>query len=181
MLFLQMRTVMRRIFWDLLNKPLLTGLVYQECAYYTSNSNVYVRHFVREEIMRFIVDSGVRIDIFGPGWERLGFDRKKNVVLHDRVDYIESAKACTEAKLSLNIMPWFKDGLHDRIPTAMMNGSAVVTNSSRYINEIFKGEGDDKLFQVAQRGRTNAINNMTWKNRAEELRDYFDNHFLPQK
>lgn len=181
--------------------------VYQECAYYTSNSNVYVRHFVREEIMRFIVDSGVRIDIFGPGWERLGFDRKKNVVLHDRVDYIESAKACTEAKLSLNIMPWFKDGLHDRIPTAMMNGSAVVTDSSRYINEIFKGEGDDKdiflfdinkpenvpstiekilsdddkLFQVAQRGRTNAINNMTWKNRAEELRDYFDNHFLPQK
>lgn len=181
--------------------------VYQECAYYTSNSNVYVRHFVREEIMRYIVDSGVQIDFFGPGWERLGFDKKKNVVLHDRVDYIESAKACAEAKLSLNVMPWFKDGLHDRIPTAMMNGSAVVTDTSRYIDEVFKGEGDDqdiflfdikkpvdipstiekiltdedKLFQVAQRGRTNAINNMTWENRVEELRNYFDNHFLPQR
>lgn len=169
--------------------------VYCECAYYTSNSNIYVRHFVREEILRYIVDSGVRIDIFGPGWERLGFDRKKNVVLHDRIDYTESALVCREAKLSLNILPWFKDGLHDRIPTAMMNGSAVATDTSRYIDEVFDTDGEnreilifdikrpqsipehlgkwmsdeDMLYRVAKGGREKALSQMKWENRVDEL------------
>ena len=169
--------------------------VYQECAYYTSNSNIYVRHFVREEIMRYLADSDVKMDIFGPGWERLGFDRKKNIVLHDRIDYIESANVCANAKLSLNIMPWFKNGLHDRIPTAMMNGSAVVTDTSRYIDEVFTKEGDEKniflfdltkaesvpafvekclsdeeqLYHVAKRGREKALESMTWERRTDEF------------
>ena len=168
---------------------------YRECAYYTSNSNIYVRHFVREEVMRYIADSGVRMDIFGPGWERLGFDKKKNIVLHDRVDYTESARVCREAKLSLNIMPWFKDGLHDRIPTAMMNGSAVVTDTSRYIDEVFVKEGADQdiflfdinrpdrvseqlkmilsdeenMYRVAKRGKRKAMDQMAWENRVDEL------------
>ena len=174
--------------------------VYRECAYYTSNSNIYVRHFVREEILRYIVDSGVKIDIFGPGWERLGFDKKKNVVLHDRIDYLESAKVCSEAKLSLNIMPWFKNGLHDRIPTAMMNGSAVVSDSSRYINEVFCTKGQDReiilfdinnpqsipeciienlsdeemLYRTAKYGREKALSQMKWENRANDLKLLFD-------
>lgn len=169
--------------------------IYRECAYYTSNSNIYVRHFVREEIMRYIADSGVKIDIFGPGWERLGFDKKKNVVLHDRIDYVESANVCEKAKLSFNVMPWFKNGLHDRIPTAMMNGSAVVTDTSRYIDEVFIREGidqdiflydisnpdsvpdfilgcmsdEDRLYQVAKRGRNKALTELTWEVRAREL------------
>ena len=169
--------------------------VYQECAYYTSNSNIYVRHFVREEIMRYLADSDVKMDVFGPGWERLGFDRKKNIVLHDRIDYIESAEVCANSKLSLNIMPWFKNGLHDRIPTAMMNGSAVVTDTSRYIDEVFTEEGEEKdiflfdrtkpesvpsfvekclsdekrLYHVAMRGRKKAIESMTWEARVDEF------------
>ena len=158
--------------------------VYQECAYYTSNSNIYVRHYIREEMMRFIVDSGVRIDIFGPGWERLGFDKKKNVVLHDRVDYVESAKACSEAKLSLNIMPWFKCGLHDRIPTAMMNGSAVVTDTSRYIDEVFATEGDDQdifLFDIRDPGSVQpALRKQTdpHHHRSHDCRNGKRDHFL---
>ncbi len=169
--------------------------IYSECAYYTSNSNIYVRHFVREEIMRYIVDSGVKIDIFGPGWERLGFDKKKNVVLHDRIDYIESARVCSKAKLSLNIMPWFKNGLHDRVPTAMMNGSAIVSDMSHYMNEVFCPNGedqdifafdvsrpdtvpaiienclsdDDMLYEVARRGRQKALADMSWDRRVDQL------------
>lgn len=169
--------------------------VYRECAYYTSNSNIYVRHYVREEILRYIVDAGIRIDIFGPGWERIGFDKKTNVVLHDRIDYTESARVCREAKLSLNIMPWFKDGMHDRIPTAMMNGSAVVSDSSRYIDEVFQTGKQDReiflfdinkpqsipeyiakclsdereLFNTAKRGREKAISQLKWENRVDEL------------
>lgn len=139
--------------------------VYRECAYYTSNSNIYVRHYVREEILRYIVDAGIRIDIFGPGWERIGFDKKTNVVLHDR------------------------------IPTAMMNGSAVVSDSSRYIDEVFQTGKQDReiflfdinkpqsipeyiakclsdereLFNTAKRGREKAISQLKWENRVDKL------------
>ena len=34
-------------------------------------------------------------------------------------------------------MPLFKDGSHDRIATAMLNGAAVLTDHSKYLDENF--------------------------------------------
>ena len=37
----------------------------------------------------------------------------------------------------LNCMPWFKDGSHERIYNAMLNGAICVTDESKYLKEQF--------------------------------------------
>ena len=34
-------------------------------------------------------------------------------------------------------MPWFKDGAHDRVFNSCLNGAVSLTDSSRYLDEIF--------------------------------------------
>jgi spore maturation protein CgeB len=42
-----------------------------------------------------------------------------------------------DAKLSLNVMPWFKNGAHDRIFTAMLQKSVSLTDDSQFLREEF--------------------------------------------
>ena len=37
--------------------------------------------------------------------------------------------------MSLNQLPWFKMGMHDRTPLAMINGCVSITDESRYMRE----------------------------------------------
>lgn len=47
-----------------------------------------------------------------------------------------------DAKVSLNVMPWFKDGAHDRVFNSILNGAVCVTDPSRYLEEeLHEGEG----------------------------------------
>ncbi len=47
-----------------------------------------------------------------------------------------------------NCMPWFRNGSHDRIPGGMFNGEAVLTDHSKYLDELFAGDTEEnrKLF-----------------------------------
>lgn len=44
----------------------------------------------------------------------------------------------SRAKISLNVMPWFKDGAHDRIFNSMLNGALCLTDDSVYLREILE-------------------------------------------
>jgi spore maturation protein CgeB len=48
-------------------------------------------------------------------------------------------------------MPWFKDGAHDRIFNAMLQGCAVVTDSSRYLDEILTDGENAILYSLEER------------------------------
>ena len=39
------------------------------------------------------------------------------------------------AKITLNVMPWFKNGAHDRVFNAMLNGSVSLTDGSVYLDD----------------------------------------------
>lgn len=166
---------------------------FKDYAYITSMTNLFVRTYVRDELIAYIADAGIGLHLFGNGWEKL--EDKGNIILHGSVSYEESVKLCEKAKLSLNVMPWFKDGIHDRIPTAMLGGSAVLTDTTGYLKEKFIGEGDgqdilfydisrpdmvgeiireiqndkDRLYEIAMNGQKKAANELTWSHRVDEL------------
>ena len=99
------------------------------------------------------------------------------------------------SKISLNVMPWFKDGFHDRISSIMLAGAACLSDSSGYLDEILAPEPENKemlihdisapeslipivqnaladeegLYEMSVRGRNLANQAMTWKNRVDEL------------
>lgn len=53
-----------------------------------------------------------------------------------------------DVKISLNIMPWFKDGFQERIAAAMLSGTVSVTDESIYIRENFTDGKEQVLYSL---------------------------------
>lgn len=102
----------------------------------------YLRAYYREEAVRYIMGSGIKLHVFGNGWNNLLSENTGNAVIHEPVSYEKSVRLYSDSKIVLNIMPLFKNGSHDRIPTTMLCGAAVLSDHSRYIDEYFK----DRIF-----------------------------------
>ena len=97
----------------------------------------FARFYYREKAIRALLSAGLKIHVFGNGWENFNFDCKQNLIIHKGGSYA-ACKALANAKLSLNIMPWFKDAFQERIASAMLSKTIAVTDESVYINDKFE-------------------------------------------
>ena len=43
----------------------------------------------------------------------------------------------SQAKISLNVMPWFKMGAHDRVINTMLYGGVALTDTSLFYENTF--------------------------------------------
>lgn len=111
-------------------------------------SEYCLRYYWREKVIRTIVDSGINITIAGTGWKECYPECPDNLVLLGEMDIDKTGDLTANAKILINIMPWFKDGLHDRVLTAMHNGSVCVTDSSSYIDEHFRDSENIVLYRL---------------------------------
>lgn len=102
--------------------------------------DLYIRFYFRGKIIQTLVDHGIKVHVFGNGWDKLDCAHKENLIQGG----IIKSKTCIEqmklAKITLNIMPWFKDGAHDRIFNAVLNKSVCLTDSSRFLEDIFTND-----------------------------------------
>lgn len=153
--------------------------------------DVFVRAYVRDQVMLHIVDGGLKVHIFGEGWEKFSCEHPENLILH-KGHGDESLKALADAKLSLNVMPWFRGGIQERNIAAMLAGAVSVTDSSRYIEEHFQDKedillyslkdmeeipliiqnvlaDDEKAAYIAGNGREKALKNHTWEHRVKDM------------
>ena len=105
----------------------------------------------------------------------------------------------TEYRYSLNVLPWAKDGFHDRIATSMLNGCICITDTSTYIEaENLPGDkliayhlneedemvhmvkesmaSEKKAEEMARKGQEYALENHTWENRAAQFLKMMEYH-----
>lgn len=158
--------------------------------------DLWIRFTFRGKVIQSLVDSGIPVHCIGAGWETLSVKNRK-LLTHTEYSATETClKAISEAKISLNVMPWFKRGAHDRIYSSMLNGAVCVTDKSKFLLEHFtdkdmlcyydlKGLGElpatvtdllehpDTMQQIADRARNYAKENLTWKQFAKALVPYF--------
>lgn len=99
--------------------------------------DLYVRFYIRGKVVQTLVDNGFRIDVYGTGLDRIKFHHPENLVMHGSAKSALCLKKLSQSKISLNVMPWFKDGAHDRILSASINGAVSLTDESIYLHEIF--------------------------------------------
>lgn len=154
--------------------------------------DLYVRFYYREKVIKEICESGIKIDIYGAGYELMDCKNKDNMIIHGS----QNTKGCIDAiynsKMSLNVMPWFKDGAHDRVYTTMLNGTVCITDKSKYlideledgkdicfydlsdikkvpkwINKLLKDE--ELMAEIAYNGERKASRYHTFKNVVDEL------------
>ncbi len=98
--------------------------------------DTYIRFYFRGEVVKSLIDNGIKVHCVGKGWNRLCCRRPENLTYTSGVLSKGCLEALSQSKLSLNVMPWFKDGAHDRIFNSMLNGAICLTDHSKYLDEI---------------------------------------------
>ena len=160
--------------------------------------DLYVRNYYRGLVVGTLADAGLKVHVIGKDWEKLKCSHKENIIITRFSDSYTCMEAMESAKIVVNVMPWFKDGAHDRVFNAVLNGAVSVSDVSRYqteempegcgavyydlehINELPKKvrkllSDTDKLQKIADTGYEAAIKKHTWENRADILLKSFVN------
>jgi glycosyltransferase involved in cell wall biosynthesis len=157
--------------------------------------DLMIRFYYRGQVVKAIADSGHKIRIYGAGWEELECRCPQNITSHGFLTSQECLELIGDSKLSVNVMPWFKRGAHDRIFNTMLNGAVCVTDTSLYLDRFIR-DGENALYyqlkeldslperidrllsdsglaeRIASQGYDTAAGGHTWEHRACTLHEY---------
>lgn len=160
--------------------------------------DLYVRNYWRGLAVRTLVNAGITVHVVGKGWEELeDVTQPENLIVHPQTDSLTCLQMLSESKVSLNVMPWFKDGAHDRVFNSILNGAVCVTDTSKYLcEELSEGEGvcyftleeigrlpeivrelladEARLRETVERGKKKVREKHTWAKRAETLAEWIE-------
>lgn len=156
----------------------------------------YATSFFREQAVRILVESGIRVTAFGTGWDRCEWSGHPNLDYRGKVPAPEILPLMNDSKIVLNTMTWFKAGAHDRVFNGMLAKAAVVTDDSVYMRQEFTDGKELVMFsraelpalpervsalfghmgqaqELAERGYRAAAERHTWRKRAEYIAECF--------
>lgn len=158
-----------------------------------------LRSRMRAEVVRTLANAGIKVHVYGGGWHFLNC-KQENLIIHDRIPFDETIPLIADARITLNVMPWFKYGAHDRIYSAMLNEGVSLTDSSEYLNQGLT-DGREVLFyslehleelpekveyylqhpaelkEIAHRGNLYAKDTQTWQYRARQVAEIIEESF----
>ena len=98
--------------------------------------DLYIRYYARGQVVRALVDAGVKVHVFGDKWDELVCEHPENLINGDSLYSEECLYQIQNSKISLNVLPWFRKGPHDRIFNTMLNGAVCLTDSNPYLDEM---------------------------------------------
>jgi len=160
--------------------------------------DLFVRFTFRAAAVRTLADAGFRVHVFGGGWEKFPCKHPENIIAGGLLDSPGCLKMLADSRISLNVMPWFKQGAHDRVFNSMLCGAVSLTDSSIYLKEIIK-DGQQAVFyelndwdglserveyllshtseaeEIAVSGYQFAAAHHRWANRGEAIDHYLQN------
>lgn len=121
----------------------LGKLIEQQCKV-----DMCIKHWIRVEVISILVNAGIDVEVYGKNWEQ--------TKVWDNPHFHYGGMICQEAclqkmldsKIVLNVMPWFKDGMHDRVINAMLAGAVCVTDNSAYLEANFTAGQDYIRFSL---------------------------------
>lgn len=161
--------------------------------------DTYFHALHRYQIITTLLDAGIKLTVYGQGWDSLHCRGIENLTIHNPVSFSVALFSLSNAKFALNILPNFKNGPHDRIYSAMLNRTVCITDSNSYIDSHFHGlqtstpeiatfslNKVDALPDIVEQLRANSVLckdiienayqdaslNHTWLARAKELLSY---------
>lgn len=166
---------------------------------------LYITYYYRYLILKKLVDSGIRVDVFGHTWKNCPLRANPNLVWHEAdLSTDECLDVWQHSKLALNIMAWHKNAITERIVNSMLQKAVVLTERNPYLEEQFEDNVDiafydlahidrlpamvkalldqpQKRQSIAQSGYEKALAHHTWNCRAKELLECIQNSAEPDK
>lgn len=150
-----------------------------------------VMHYYRDRVLQSILQSGIKLDVFGDSWMECPLTVYSNLICHPNVTVEESLDIWKQSKLSLNIMSWHKGGFTERMANIMLAGAVLVTDDTTYLTGKYSDEDllvfsleerkelPDKIKylleheeyrkKIAQNGEQKTLLQHTWDKRAEQF------------
>lgn len=108
-----------------------------------------IRMYQRGQVVSILAESGLELYLLGRGWENHSSVKYPNVhQISDRVPYEQTLTAMADAKINLNVFPWFKSGTHDRIFNTLLQHSLPLTDSSKWVDRHFTDGQDIVLYDL---------------------------------
>ena len=157
-----------------------------------------IRMYERERVVTQLIDGDIELWLLGRGWSNHPYSDRHNFHwIKDRVPFASTFDYMKNAKINLNVMPWFKDGTHDRIFNILLQKSVPLTDTSKWLKEHFTDGLDiafysldkikelpviaeellsdsDKCWGIISNGYKNVSDNYTWKNCVDEILEYVE-------
>lgn len=126
--------------------------------------DICMRSYFRGEIIKCLAEHKIPVHVFGANWEKLDCSSHDYIIKNGReVDSVTCAEAIADARISLNVMPWFKDGTHDRVFTAMLQHTLSLTDDSRYLRENFTDKKELVFYSLEKREELPELVKSFWK------------------
>lgn len=110
----------------------------------------YAVSFYREQAVKNLVERGIRVHVYGAGWNQCEWADNPNLIWREKVPATEIPAMMNDSKIVLNTMTWFKDGTHDRVFNGMLAGALVVTDDSIYMREHFQSGRELIMFDLQE-------------------------------
>lgn len=95
----------------------------------------YIRARRRVDALRLLAREGIRVDLFGRGFERLPFPHSHRI--HKEVPFRRLLQLMRNARVVLNIGSNLAYGAHERALSAMQQGAALLTDHNPFYEDHF--------------------------------------------
>lgn len=158
--------------------------------------DTYLRAWKREQLLFHLAKKNVRLTLCRNGWRKSPLTDFSQIKVIDDTSFGETFTLFRKAKITLNLLPEFKNGAHDRVYSAMLNHSLCATDASPLLKRQFEHEKEilfydfkdidslsekifhllaspDQLAQISQNGYFKAKKDHSWQTRAAGLLDLF--------
>ncbi|MCR5675544.1 MAG: hypothetical protein K6G16_07545 [Lachnospiraceae bacterium] len=146
---------LRSVLRDLWGGQEIEDALFLKVADACTDALMYMRSFVRQQVVEALLAAGTPIHIWGNGWEELRARYPHSrAVFHGDAAMTETPDIYRRTKLALSILPLFKGGTHDRIATAQIGGAAVLTDGNAYLSDLY---GESRGIFLYEIGKTKEI------------------------
>jgi len=153
--------------------------------------NEWVRKVRREKFFAAAAKVGLPLTAYGDGYDDV-LERYRNIDYQGLGDTLGTPERMSKARIVINHNSNFGEGLHDRVPSGMLAGAAVATDTSRYYTENYLPgreialyrwqhleedlagvlallKDGEALFQMAQAGQQKALGQDRWEHRIDTI------------
>lgn len=110
--------------------------------------DTFVRNYFREKVLLSIAQAELPITIIGSGWDASALTRYNNARILQGKNFADIFPYMNRSRIVLTVMPWFKDGSHERILNTLLSGSTPLTDESKWLRENFVSNEEIVFFSL---------------------------------
>ena len=108
--------------------------------------NEWVRSLRRAEFFAAAAKVGLPLTAYGTGYDAI-LERYKNIDYRGLGDTLGTPERMRRSRLVISHNSNFGEGVHDRVPSGMLAGAAVASDTSKYYREHYVAGRDIALFR----------------------------------